>query len=87
MIGVNNCHEISCRLEGINMARQEVVRLFRDVQTNTALKDKYNGADSLEQLVTMAREDGYDVTLEEWLDATQFKVEEVESPLSEIPGI
>lgn len=69
------------------MSLPEVVRLFRAVQADPSLKEKYNSADSLEDLVRMARQDGYDFTVEEWFDATQFKVEELESKLSEIPGI
>ncbi|MEB3826366.1 Nif11-like leader peptide family natural product precursor [Phormidium sp. CCY1219] len=69
------------------MAQNEVVRLFRDVQAYPELKDKYNTASSLEDLVAMAQKDGYDFTVEEWLEATSFKVEEYKSQLSEIPGI
>ncbi|WP_254564353.1 Nif11-like leader peptide family natural product precursor [Oscillatoria sp. HE19RPO] len=69
------------------MALPEVVRLFRAVQADPSLKEKYNSAPSLEKLVAMARQDGYDFTTEEWMEATQFKVEELESKLSEIPGI
>jgi predicted ribosomally synthesized peptide with nif11-like leader len=79
-------YDIYC-LEESKMALHEVVRLFRAVQTNPSLKDKYNSASSLDQLVAMARQDGYNFTTEEWVDATQFKVEELESKLSEIPGI
>jgi hypothetical protein len=41
----------------------------------------------LEAFVSLARELGYDFTLEEWKAATGFQVEEFESELSEIPGI
>lgn len=69
------------------MAVQDVVRLFRDVRKNAALKEKYNAAEGLEQLVEMAQADGYEITLEDWLEATQFQVEEMESSLSDIPGL
>lgn len=69
------------------MSVQEVVRLFREVQVNPSLKEKYNSAPNLEKLVEMARTDGYDVTVEDWQNATRFQVEEFKSKLSEIPGI
>jgi predicted ribosomally synthesized peptide with nif11-like leader len=69
------------------MAVEEVVRLFRNVQQDPELKEKLNSAPNLESLVNMAGEMGYRFTVEEWKQATRFEVEELESKLSEIPGI
>jgi predicted ribosomally synthesized peptide with nif11-like leader len=69
------------------MAQEEVVRLFREAQSNPMLKAQVNAAPDLEAFVSLARELGYDFTLEEWKAATGFQVEEFESELSEIPGI
>ncbi len=69
------------------MAVQDVVRLFRTVQQEPELKDRLNSAPNLESLVAMAGEMGYSFTVEEWKQATRFEVEELESKLSEIPGI
>lgn len=69
------------------MAVEEVVRLFRNVQTDSDLKETLNSAPNLEKLVEMAAEMGYSFTVEEWKQATRFEVEEVKSELSEIPGI
>ena len=69
------------------MALEEVVRLFRNVQTDPDLKETLNSAPNLEKLVEMAGEMGYSFTVEEWKQATRFEVEEFKSELSEIPGI
>jgi len=69
------------------MAVEEVVRLFRTVPGNPELKEKLNSAPNLETLVKMAGEMGYSFTVEEWKQATRFEVEELQSELSEIPGI
>ena len=69
------------------MARENVVKLFRDVQKNPDLKQKLNLATSMDIFVAKARELGYEFTLEEWRDTTAFKVEEYKCEISEIPGI
>jgi predicted ribosomally synthesized peptide with nif11-like leader len=69
------------------MAVEEVVRLFRNVQTDSDLKETLNSAPNLEKLVELAEEMGYSFTVEEWKQATRFEVEEFKSELSEIPGI
>lgn len=69
------------------MAKEEVIKLFRAVQTDPALREKLNSAPDLEALVKMAEECGYNFTVEEWKDTTGFKVEELEGELSEIPGL
>ncbi len=69
------------------MAKEEVVKLFRAVQSDSALREKLNSAPNLEALVDTARECGYDFTLQEWQEVTRFSVEELEGKLSEIPGL
>lgn len=70
------------------MAKEQVVKLFRAVQTDPVLKEKLNSAPDLETLVQLAGEQGYNFTVEEWEDTTKgCKVEEFESELSEIPGL
>lgn len=69
------------------MAKENVVKLFRRVKTDSQLKEKLNSAPSLEVFVQKAQEYGYDFTLEEWQEVTSFKVEELQCNLSEIPGI
>lgn len=69
------------------MAKENVVKLFRKVQTDPNLKQKLNSAPNLEKFVEMAQFYGFDFTLEEWQEVTSFKVEEVQGDLSEIPGI
>ena len=69
------------------MARENVVKLFRDVQKNPDLKQKLNQTTSIDIFVAKARELGYEFTLEEWRDTTAFKVEEYQCEISEIPGI
>jgi uncharacterized protein YmfQ (DUF2313 family) len=51
------------------------------------LRDRLNAAPDVEYFVRQAREFGYDFTIEEWREMTRFSVEEVESQVSEIPGI
>ncbi|ACK70176.1 protein of unknown function nitrogen fixation [Gloeothece citriformis PCC 7424] len=69
------------------MARENVVKLFRDVQKNPSLKKTLNQANNLKGFVTLAQELGYDFTLQEWQDLTAFKVEEYQCEISEIPGL
>jgi predicted ribosomally synthesized peptide with nif11-like leader len=69
------------------MAREEVARLFRAARSNASLRDRLNAAPDVEYFVRQAREFGYDFTIEEWREMTRFSVEEVESQVSEIPGI
>ncbi|MGB3693049.1 MAG: Nif11-like leader peptide family natural product precursor [Spirulinaceae cyanobacterium] len=69
------------------MAREQVVKLFRDTQADPTLKEKLNQAPNPEKFVEMASQLGYDFTVEEWQEVTGFQVEELESKLSEIPGI
>lgn len=69
------------------MAQQEVVRLFRSVLVDSELRESLNNAPSLESLIEMAQNFGYQFTLEEWQQATGFAVEEFKCELSEIPGI
>ena len=69
------------------MAREQVARLYRAAQTDSLLKAKLNQAPDLESFVKMAQAEGYDFTLEEWQQMTNFEVEELKCDLSEIPGI
>ena len=69
------------------MAVQEVTRLFRAAQVNPNLREQLNTAPNEDVFVKMAREQGYEFTVDEWKKATSFAVEEFESELSEIPGI
>ncbi|MBE9126989.1 MULTISPECIES: Nif11-like leader peptide family natural product precursor [unclassified Coleofasciculus] len=69
------------------MAKDHVAKLFRDAKTNPSLKEELRSAPNVETFVEMARERGYDFTLEEWKEMTGFSVQELEGKLSEIPGI
>lgn len=69
------------------MSQAQVVRLFRDSQSDPALKERLNACASVEHFVQMAQQHGYTFTLEEWQASTRFSVEELDCNLSEIPGI
>lgn len=69
------------------MAREQVVRLFREAQQNPILKEKFNTAPSIEAFVQIAKAHGYSFTIEEWEESTRFSVEELRCKVSEIPGI
>ncbi|MCU0570217.1 MAG: Nif11-like leader peptide family natural product precursor [Oculatellaceae cyanobacterium Prado106] len=69
------------------MAREQVVQLFRAAQTDLRLREKFNTAPNIEAFVLMARQYGYEFTIEEWKQTTGFAVEELECQVSEIPGL
>jgi predicted ribosomally synthesized peptide with nif11-like leader len=69
------------------MAQAAVAQLFRAAQENPALRDNLNTAPSIEQFITMAKQYGYDFTIDEWQTMTRFSVEELAGELSEIPGL
>jgi predicted ribosomally synthesized peptide with nif11-like leader len=69
------------------MAKTEVKRLFQAAQLDPNLRDRLNDAPNPEEFVQMAQNLGYDFTVEEWQEMTRFAVEELESQVSEIPGI
>ncbi len=69
------------------MAVQEVTRLFRAAQINPSLREQLNTAPNVEIFVKMAKQQGYDFTVDEWRKVTSFSLEELECKLSEIPGI
>ncbi|BBC26968.1 Nif11-like leader peptide family natural product precursor [Pseudanabaena sp. ABRG5-3] len=69
------------------MAREQVARLYRAAQSDSLLKAKLNQAPDLESFVQLAQAEGYDFTVEEWKQMTNFSVEELKCHLSEIPGI
>lgn len=69
------------------MAKEQVARLFREAQTNLALRESLNTAPNPQKFVDMANQKGYSFTLAEWQEMMNFSVEELECDLSEIPGI
>lgn len=69
------------------MAQEQVARLYRAAQSDSLLKAKLNQAPDLESFVKLAQLEGYDFTIEEWKQMTNFAVEELKCHLSEIPGI
>ncbi|MEM8611811.1 MAG: Nif11-like leader peptide family natural product precursor [Cyanobacteria bacterium P01_H01_bin.105] len=69
------------------MAKEQVVKLYREVQTNSNLRETLNTAPSPESFVAMANQKGFSFTIKEWREMTNFSVEELECELSEIPGI
>lgn len=69
------------------MAKESVAQLFRAAQVDSALRQKLSEAPSVDAFVAMAKEYGYDFSIEEWQAMTNFAVEEVDGELSEIPGI
>ena len=69
------------------MARDQVVKLYREAQANPTLREKLNTAPNIETFVTMANQQGFLFTMDEWREMTKFSVEELECSLSEIPGI
>ncbi|MFP4121180.1 Nif11-like leader peptide family natural product precursor [Coleofasciculus sp.] len=69
------------------MAKEQVAKLFRDAQANPALREELSAAPNVDAFIKMAKERGYEFTVEEWQEMTGFSVEEVEGKLSEIPGL
>ncbi|MBT9314527.1 Nif11-like leader peptide family natural product precursor [Leptothoe spongobia] len=69
------------------MAKEQVIKLYREAQSNPGLRDSLNTAPNVESFVTMANQQGFTFTLNEWQDMMRFSVEELECELSEIPGI
>jgi predicted ribosomally synthesized peptide with nif11-like leader len=69
------------------MAKEDVARLFRAAQSDPTLREQLNTATDVEAFVEMAKARGYDFTAAEWREMTRFSVEELESEISEIPGI
>ncbi|MGB0562258.1 MAG: Nif11-like leader peptide family natural product precursor [Spirulinaceae cyanobacterium] len=69
------------------MAKTEVKRLFQAAQHTPGLREQLNRAPDPNAFVQMAQDLGYDFTVEEWQAMTRFSVEELESKVSEIPGI
>ncbi len=69
------------------MAKDQVVRLYREAQSNPSLRQTLNTAPNMESFVNMANQKGFSFTLDEWKEMMNFSVEELECELSEIPGI
>ncbi|MFB2769389.1 Nif11-like leader peptide family natural product precursor [Pelatocladus sp. BLCC-F211] len=61
------------------MSKQEVIRLFKNAQTNPNLREILNSASSLEVFVQIAQQQGYNFTVEEWQKATGLVIEDSES--------
>jgi predicted ribosomally synthesized peptide with nif11-like leader len=69
------------------MAKEAVAQLFRAAQVDIALREKLASAPDIETFVALAQTYGYEFTVDEWREVTQFAVEELEGELSEIPGL
>lgn len=69
------------------MAKEQIVRLYREAQLNPSLKEALNSMPNPADFVSLAKQYGYDFTLEEWQETMRFSVEELKCKLSEIPGI
>ncbi|MGD1852667.1 MAG: Nif11-like leader peptide family natural product precursor [Leptolyngbyaceae cyanobacterium] len=69
------------------MAKEQVIKLYREAQANPSLRDSLNTAPTVESFVDMANQRGFAFTLNEWREMMRFSVEELECKLSEIPGI
>ncbi|EDX83312.1 conserved hypothetical protein [Synechococcus sp. PCC 7335] len=69
------------------MAKEQVMKLYREAQANPGLRDVLNTAPNIESFVTMANQRGFVFSLNEWRDMMRFSVEELECKVSEIPGI
>lgn len=69
------------------MVKEQVVKLYREAQTNPNLREMLNTAPNVESFVAMANQKGFAFTLKEWREMTNFSVEELKCDLSEIPGI
>ncbi|MGJ5672998.1 MAG: Nif11-like leader peptide family natural product precursor [Nostochopsis sp.] len=65
------------------MSKQEVIRLFRNAQTNPNLRKVLNSASSLDIFVQIAQQQGYHFTVEEWQKATGLIIENLESHVYE----
>ena len=69
------------------MAKQDVAQLFRAAQRDQSLRQELSESPDLESFVHKAKYRGFDFTVEEWKEVTQFVVEEIDGELSEIPGL
>jgi len=69
------------------MAKEAVAQLFRAAQVDITLREKLAASPDIQTFVARAKEYGFDFTVQEWQEMTQFSVEELEGELSEIPGI
>ncbi|BAZ65386.1 MAG: Nif11-like leader peptide family natural product precursor [Pelatocladus maniniholoensis HA4357-MV3] len=68
------------------MSKQEVIRLFRNAQTNPNLRKVLNSALNLEAFVQIAHQHGYNFTVEEWQKATGLVIENSDSQVYENQG-
>ena len=69
------------------MAKEAVAQLFRAAQVDTRLREKLSEAPDIQTFVELAKTYGYDFTMEEGREMTQFSVDELDGELSEIPGL
>ena len=71
------------------MAKEQFVRLFREAQANSTLRDMLNTAPSPEAFVAMANQKGFSFTIKEWREMTNFSVEELKCEISapNVPGM
>lgn len=69
------------------MAKEDVARLFRDAKANANLREALQQAPTPAGFVEMARDRGYEFTVEEWQEMVRFSVDELKGELSEIPGL
>ncbi|MEL7315946.1 MAG: Nif11-like leader peptide family natural product precursor [Cyanobacteria bacterium J06559_3] len=51
------------------------------------MKEALNAMPNPNDFVLLAKQYGYDFTIEEWQETMRFSVEELKCELSEIPGI
>ncbi|MCP6757515.1 MAG: Nif11-like leader peptide family natural product precursor [Fischerella sp. CENA71] len=65
------------------MSKQEVIRLFKNAQTNPNLRELLNSASNLEVFVQIAQQQGYNFTVEEWRKAIDLVIEDSESQIYE----
>lgn len=69
------------------MAKEAVAQLFRAAQADVALRENLASSPDIPTFVARAKDYGFEFTVQEWQEMTQFSVEEFEGELSEIPGI
>jgi predicted ribosomally synthesized peptide with nif11-like leader len=69
------------------MSQEQVARLYRAAKADPTIKERLNQAPNIETFVAMAKDLGFEFTVEEWQKMTSFQVEELKSDLSEIPGL
>jgi len=69
------------------MAARDILELFRESRKQPELRQELERAQTLEQLIAIARGRGYSFTQDEWYATTGFQVEELPGELSDVPGL